>query len=87
LFAYVNNARIHSWNQPVLSNEGKVSCSTKYWESLLGLKLTTDRHPQTMSQTRYQLHFFVHKYKKLVVMLIQSQPNNRESYTCIIFNI
>ena len=24
MFAYVNHARIRSWNQPVLSNEGKV---------------------------------------------------------------
>jgi len=29
IFAYVNHARIRSWNQPVLSNEGKDSCSTK----------------------------------------------------------
>ena len=29
LFAYVNHARIRSWNQPVLSNESKVSCSRK----------------------------------------------------------
>jgi len=27
IFANVNHARICSWNQPVLSNEGKVSCS------------------------------------------------------------
>jgi len=26
VFAYVNQAEIRSWNQPVLSNEGKVSC-------------------------------------------------------------
>ena len=29
LFAYVHHAWIHSWNQPVLSNEGKV-WSTNY---------------------------------------------------------
>ena len=29
-----NHAQIHSWNQPVLSNEGKVSCSrTQQWWS------------------------------------------------------
>jgi len=29
-FAYGNHAQICSWNQPVLSNEGKVSCSRTY---------------------------------------------------------
>jgi len=29
IFAYVNHARIRSWNQPVLSNEGEVPCSRK----------------------------------------------------------
>jgi len=28
IFAYVNHARIRSWNQPVLSNEDKVSKKT-----------------------------------------------------------
>jgi len=27
MFAYANHARNRSWNQPVLSKEGKVSCS------------------------------------------------------------
>ena len=31
-FAYVNYAPIGSWNQPVLSDEGKVSCSRKQRE-------------------------------------------------------
>ena len=52
MFAYVNHARIRSWNQPVLSNEGKVSGSRKQRGPLLGLELTTDRHPPTTSQTR-----------------------------------
>jgi len=43
LFAYVNHAQICSWNQPVLSNEGKISCSRKQLEPLMGLELTTDR--------------------------------------------
>ena len=55
IFAYVNHARIRSWNQPVLSNEGKVSCSSKQRGPLLGLELTTERHPPTTSQTRYPL--------------------------------
>ena len=29
-FAYVNHARICSWNQPVPSNESKVSCSRSF---------------------------------------------------------
>ena len=38
-FAYVNHARIRSWNQPVPSNEGQVSCSSKQQEPLMGLEL------------------------------------------------
>jgi len=30
-YSYVNHARIRSWNQPVLSNENKVSCSCLWW--------------------------------------------------------
>ena len=55
MFAYVNHARMRSWNQPVLSNDGKASCSRKQRGPLLGLELTTDRHPPTTSQTRYPL--------------------------------
>ena len=36
---YANNAQIHSWNQPVLCNEGKCSCCRKHWEPLLKLEL------------------------------------------------
>jgi len=41
IFAYVNHARIRSWNQPVLSNEGKVSCSRKQREPLIWLSRLT----------------------------------------------
>jgi len=51
IFAYVNHARIRSWNQPVLNNVSKVSCSRKQWEPLTELKLTTDRLPLIKSQT------------------------------------
>ena len=51
-FAYVNHARIRSWNQPVLS---KVSCSRKQRGPLMGLELTTDKYPPITSQTRYPL--------------------------------
>ena len=33
----VNHARNRSWNQPVLRDEGRVSCSIKQWEPLMGL--------------------------------------------------
>ena len=40
-FAHVNHTSIHSCNQPVLSNESKVSCSRIQWEVLMGFNLTT----------------------------------------------
>ena len=40
--AYVNQAQIRSWNKPVLSNDGKVYCSRKQREHLMGFELTTD---------------------------------------------
>ena len=43
IFTYVNHAFIPSWNQPVLSNEGKVSCSRKQRES--GALSTATRCP------------------------------------------
>ena len=36
-----NHARIRSWNQPVLSNKGKVYCSRKQRGPLMGLKPMT----------------------------------------------
>ena len=39
--AYVNHARISSWNQPVLSNKGKVSYSRKQRGPSMGLEPTT----------------------------------------------
>jgi len=41
-FAYVKHARSQSWNQPVLSNEGKVSCIRKQREPLMGLTTESD---------------------------------------------
>ena len=55
IFAYVNHAQIRSWNQPVLSNESKVSCSMKQRGPLMGIELTTDRYPPITSQTCYPL--------------------------------
>jgi len=52
IFAYVKHARMRSWNQPVLSNKGKVSCPRK---PMIGLELTIDSHPPITSQKRYPL--------------------------------
>jgi len=38
----MKHACVCSWNQPVLSNDGKVACSTKQRESLIGFELTPD---------------------------------------------
>jgi len=38
IFDYVNNGIIRSWNQPVLTNEGKVNNGSLWWSS------TTDMH-------------------------------------------
>jgi len=40
LFAFLKQNKINSWNQPVLSTDGKVSCLMKQREMLMGLKLT-----------------------------------------------
>ena len=62
LFAYVNHARIRSWNQPVLSNESKVSCSRNKRGPLMGLELMTDKYPSITSQTRYPLRHAASMY-------------------------
>ena len=43
ILTYVNHAQMHSWNQPVLSNEGKEFCSRKQRQPLMGLELTSDQ--------------------------------------------
>ena len=43
ILTYVNHAQMHSWNQPVLSNEGKEFCSRIQRQSLMGLELTSDQ--------------------------------------------
>ena len=63
MFASVNHDRIRSWNKPVLSNEGKVSCSRKQRKPLLGLELTTVRHAPNLSQTWYPLCHAASIYK------------------------
>ena len=58
-FAYVKQTQIRSWNQPVLSNESKVSCSRKQRGLLMGLELTTNRYPLITSQTCYPMRHAV----------------------------
>ena len=41
---------LKSLNQPVLINEGKVSCSIEQLEPLMGFELTPDRHSRITSQ-------------------------------------
>jgi len=41
IFAYVNDAQVRFWNQPVLCNEGEVSCTRKQRRPLMGFELTT----------------------------------------------
>ena len=55
LFLIVKSLQTCSCAQPVLSIEGKVSCSREQWEPLMGLEFTTDRYPPITSQTRYLL--------------------------------
>jgi len=40
---------MHSWNQPVLSNEGNGFLSRKQQKALMVLELTTDKHPEIRS--------------------------------------
>ena len=51
LFAYVNHARIRSWNQPVLSNESKVSL----------YNIPEIIHMDTHNTNVYPLHIFQFK--------------------------
>ena len=100
MFDYVYHARIHSWNQPVLSNEGKVSCLRKQRGPLLGLELTTDRHPPTTSQTRFPLrhgapkhwvtqqHIVVSRYRgwhRSCLEVLAIKEATTSSNGCIIF--
>ena len=48
MFADVNHGQTLSWNQPVLSNEGKFFAQEN--NGSLVLELTTDKHPPTTSQ-------------------------------------
>ena len=71
MFAYVNYARIRSWNQPILSNKGKASCSRKQ----LGFTLTTGRHPLITSQSYYLLHHTAPAYILIKRRIHQIQLN------------
>ena len=81
-YAYVNHARVRSGNQPVLSNEGKVSCSRKQWGDLMGLELTTDRYPPITSQTRYPLRLSHTLLKYVHAWTILEQTKLGIPYIC-----
>ena len=51
MFAYAKHSRIHSWNQQVLSNEGKVACPRKQQESDR-IELTADRLQVTLRKVK-----------------------------------
>ena len=53
MFAYINHTRIRSWNEPVLINEDKVSCSRKKQEPLMGLE----------SRLKFKFYLFYNDYE------------------------
>ena len=91
--ASVNHAPISSWNQPVLSNKGKVSCS--------GFELTTVKHPYITSQagcflqpycsvlvnSRNAFERYIHKDKQYRLFhsgtKIKTNPNQTYEYVMI----
>ena len=64
-----------SSNQPVLSNEGKVSCTKKQPEPLIGLELTPDRHQPITSHMRYATILNKQIYIHFVLRLTQLSSN------------
>ena len=76
LFSYVNHARIHSWNQPVLSNSSKGLFTRKQRGPWMRLELTTDRYPPT----RYPLRQAAYYLGNIVVILILH-------YKPVVFNL
>ena len=53
-FTYVNHPWFCCWNpsnQPVLSNEGNISCSTYHREPFMGFEQASTRHPPITNQT------------------------------------
>ena len=66
-----------SWNQPVLSNESKVSCSRKEQEPSIELEMTTDRHStdyesdaQTLRHTAPKLHLKLCILLRILTLLL-----------------
>jgi len=58
---HLNHSPISSWKQPILSNEGKVSCTRKQLEPFTGIKFTLKQHPP-ISQTSYRLCAILHQF-------------------------
>ena len=66
-----NQNWISSWNQPVLINKSKVSCSIKQQEPLMGFKLTPDEHKTSQTcQPCHSLNYF----KITAIIKLQSSP-------------
>ena len=85
-FAYVNYARIRSWNQPVLSNEGRVSWLRKQREPLMGLELTPAKHPPIMDIAlptvphRPKSDYVAKVFDTYLPVLSQIKQTQRQSY-------
>ena len=78
--AYGSHARFCSWNQTVLHNEGKVSCSRKQREPWTGFKHTTYRL-QVRSVTHYGMPPLLKLVDKRHASFYSSQNDKR--YTSI----
>ena len=63
----VNHAWFRSWDQPVLNNEGKVTCSRKQHEPLIWLKLMTRCYIPVFKE--FGLHRYVMKHGCVFVCL------------------
>ena len=68
-FANVNHARIHSWNQQVLSDEGSFLLKETVESSAVAC--THDWHASTTYKTWYPLrHYTVHSWASRIVALV-----------------
>ena len=58
---YANNAQIHSWNQPVLCNEGKFSCCMKHWDEVGSQALYKTHHLWVRSTIHCAMTLYLRK--------------------------
>ena len=71
---------MRSWNKPVLSNEGKCSCSGKQREPLTGFELRTNRH--TLFPRHTDIHIASQDYLKGYISIM---PQHR--HPCLVWMI